>query len=129
MTTGEVFTVVGLVLLAAGVGEGVIEFIVSPLLNLFKCTKDIPENLPLRTMILNSASALLGVLISLNFGIGVFVLLGGVDRFTHLDQILTGILVGRGSNYIHSLVEKFILNKPVPEPNMVYGSYDYTCKR
>jgi len=109
-----IFQALGLVILAAAVDEGVIEFIISPVLEIFAKTKDTEENKPQRTVILNGLSAILGVLIAVNFSIGLFVLLGGSERFAGVDQVLTGVLVGRGSNYIHGFVEKFIINRIKP---------------
>lgn len=101
----ELVQLIALVVLAAAVGEGVIEFIPVPLLNLTTCSDKI------RTAILNTLSALLGVGIALNFQLGLFSLLGGTGTFAVVDPVLTGILVGRGSNYIHGFIKKFIINK------------------
>lgn len=97
------------VILAAAIGEGVIEFIPVPILNVF--LPNVEENKPVRTVILNLLSALLGAGIALNFALGLFALLGARGLIFCLDPILTGILLGRGSNYIHAFVKKFILDK------------------
>lgn len=113
----ELVQLIGLIVLAAAVGEGIIEFIPVPLLNLIlpKSGWQEPEihdrNSMLRTCILNTLSAILGVGIALNFNLGVFGLLGATGQIRVLDSILTGILIGRGSNYAHGFIKRFVMEK------------------
>lgn len=95
-----------LALLAAAVGEGIIEFLVSPLIGLF--LPNTPSNIEKRTVIFNYCSAVLGVGIALNFSISLFAMLGAEGYLSSADNILTGILLGRGSNYVHDLLKRFI---------------------
>jgi len=73
-------TTTGLVILAAAAGEGLIEFLIVPIVNAISWTTDIPEHKERRTVILNLLSALLGVGIALNFHLGIFLLMGTVGR-------------------------------------------------
>ena len=106
----EPVMLIGLLVLAAAIGEGIIEFIPAPLMNLF--LPDVEENRPLRAFVLNTLSALLGVGIALNFDLGLFSLLGVTGQIAFLDSVLTGVLIGRGSNYAHGFIKKFILEHP-----------------
>ena len=100
----------GIIILAAAVGEGVIEFVISPLLDLV-LPSGLEGNKPLRTVVFNCLSAMLGVGIAVNFSLGVFSFLGARGFYPGLDMALTGVLLGRGSNYIHSFLKAFVLDK------------------
>jgi hypothetical protein len=110
----EVMQLIGLIILAAAVGEGVIEFLPVPILDKF--IPNIEANRPVRTVILNILSAVLGVGIAVNFGLGLFSLLGAAGHLGAMDEVLTGVLVGRGSNYVHNFVEKFIISQTEKKP-------------
>ena len=97
------------IILSAAVGEGIIEFIAVPILNIWVPDED--ANRKVRTVILNSCSAVLGVGIALNFTLSLWALLDAVGSIQTVDQVLTGILIGRGSNYLHGLVSKYVLNR------------------
>lgn len=105
----DLVQLVGLIVLAAGVGEGIIEFIPVPVLNVVM--PDSERNRTRRTFVLNLLSALLGVGIALNFRLGVFALLGATGQLAVLDPVLTGILIGRGSNYAHGFIKRFVMEK------------------
>ncbi len=95
------------VILAAAAGEGIIEFIPVPIINLFLA----PDEKKVRTVILNFLSALLGVGLAINFDLGLFALLGAGGRMALVDAVVTGILIGRGSNYIHGFIKNYILQE------------------
>jgi len=99
---------VALVILAAAIGEGIIEFIPVPILNLFISPG---TNKRVRTVVLNTLSALLGVGLALNFNLGLFSLLGASGSITCVDSVVTGILIGRGSNYAHGFIKSFIIKE------------------
>lgn len=102
----ELFKQVLVILFAAAVGEAVIEFIVAPVVGLF-VTK---EKLKVRTVIFNSLSGLLGVGIAFTFSLCLFKMLGAMSNFMGVDEILTGIVIGRGSNFAHGLLKKYFLS-------------------
>jgi hypothetical protein len=51
-------------------------------------------------------SLITGVLLALVTGVNIFPLLGVNVKVEVLGVILTGILLGRGSNYVHDLLSK-----------------------
>ena len=106
----DLIQLTGVIVLAAAVGEGVIEFVISPLLDLV-LPSTVAGNKPTRAVVFNCLSALLGIGIAVNFSIGVFSFLGASGIYPGLDMGLTGVLLGRGSNYIHSFLKSFILDK------------------
>jgi len=113
MESGELILRVAVLLLAAATGEAIIEFLGSPLLGLW--VPDTEEKKPKRTVILNYASAALGIGIALNFDLCLFALLGGSGHISAVDSLLTGCLIGRGSNYLHGFVAKYIFKRPEPK--------------
>ena len=102
----ELFKQVLVILFAAAVGEAVIEFLVAPVVDLF-VTK---EKLKVRTVVFNSLSGLLGVGIAFTFSLQLFTMLGAVSNFVGVDEVLSGIVIGRGSNFAHGLLKKYFLS-------------------
>ena len=52
------------------------------------------------------ASALIGAGVALGFGIDLFPQIGIASNFPYVGEILTGIIISRGSNYVHELLKK-----------------------
>ena len=92
-------------LFAAFVGESIIEFLVAPYLDLLK--ERINETV--RVQLLRSLSATLGVFIAWEFNFALFALLGINAQHPLADIVLTGILFGRGSNWVHGMLTRFFL--------------------
>lgn len=107
----EPTTRVLLIVLAAAAGEGIIEFIPVPIIDLFLPA----EEKRVRTVILNLLSALLGVGLAINFELSVFSLLGAQGNQALVDAIVTGVLIGRGSNFIHGFIKNFIIQDEYKE--------------
>ena len=101
----EIVGVAMLVVFAAAAGEGLIEFLIAPLVELLL---PLEGQLKLRTFINNLVSAVLGVLLGIGFNLRAFGLLGGAEVIPHLDNIITGLLIGRGSNWVHELFKRFL---------------------
>jgi len=113
----ELFRQALLIIFAAAVGEAVIEFIPAPLVDL-ALPKFEPDEVEekvrkvrekVRTVIFNLLSAILGVGIAFTFGSRLFEMLGAVRNFVGVDEVLTGIMIGRGSNFVHGLLKRFFL--------------------
>lgn len=102
----EIIGAAVIILLAAAVGESVIEFVAKPLVKRALRGDEREED---RKIVYNLLSALLGIGIALNFGLGLFKMVGAYGQILQLDMILTGILIGRGSNWVHDFVTRYIL--------------------
>lgn len=105
MEIGQLAAKLVLVLFAAVIGEATIEFLLQPVVNLVLA--EVELNKPKRTLVFNFISAAFGVFIAFGFNLRLFELLGGAETLTGLDAALTGIMLGRGSNYIHGLLTQF----------------------
>lgn len=93
-----------LILFAAAVGEGVNEFFFLPWLDPFKEKM----NEVVRIQILRLWSGLVGVLIAWQLSLNIFELLGATLVWPVMGYILTGLLLGRGSNYLHDLLKRYV---------------------
>lgn len=113
----DIVTKILVLVLSAAVGEAVIEFLLSPLLNLVLNTKgwlgvdEQERKVQIRTVIFNCTSAILGILIAINFGLGLFAVLGTGGVVPDIDFVLTGVVIGRGSNFMHGFVSKYLFKK------------------
>ena len=97
--------IAAIVLFAATAGEGAIEFVISPIFDWLSIS------VKPRVVLFNIISAGLGVFLANNFHIGVFAFLGAEMENVMVDFVITGILIGRGSNYIHGIIKQFILKE------------------
>ncbi|NJL32521.1 MAG: hypothetical protein HC893_00030 [Chloroflexaceae bacterium] len=77
------------ILFVAVVVEGIIEYLGKPIPKGYKCY----------------AAALLGIVVCLLFRVNMLGWMGQ-EAFPHAGEILTGITVGRGSNYINNRLGK-----------------------
>lgn len=84
-------------------GEAVNEFLIAPWMDLLKDKL----NDVIRQQAMRLWSAGVGVLIAYEFEADVFALLGAQARQPLFGIVLTGILLGRGSNWIHEMLKKF----------------------
>ena len=94
--------IIGVVALAA-LGEGIVEFFVAPLLDLAKGKL----NDTLRQQAQRMCSAGVGVAIAFNYSLGVGMILEMPARWSAVDTVLMGLLIGRGSNAVHEWIERF----------------------
>ena len=106
-----------LIFFAATVCEGLIEFLVTPILDAL-LPSDVPKNVKARTVVFNFLSAGLGVVVAVSFHLETFKLLGGASDYSLIDSILTGALLGRGANWIHTLIQTFFLKKEAIAANI-----------
>lgn len=99
--------IIGLILVGAGVSEAVAEYLFSPLLD--ATIGNTESNKNLRTAIFYALTAGLGVLIAFAFNLGFFSLLGAELKLPFVDNVLTGIVLGRGSTFVHDFVSKYLV--------------------
>lgn len=114
----EVLAIVLLIVFAAAVGEGINEFFVLPWFDFLKLDEPEEETSEerkrrlwretVRVQLMRLWSGAVGVFIILGLGVCVFSLLGAQFEPPIVGRILTGLLVGRGSNWIHELLKKFV---------------------
>lgn len=94
-----------IIVLAAVAGEGINEFFFFPWLDALKGKL----NEIIRVQILRVWSGLVGVGVAWQFDLDIFRLLDNPAKNPLVGVVITGLLIGRGSNYVHELLKSFIL--------------------
>jgi hypothetical protein len=97
---GVAVAVVTAVLLLATLVEGMVEYLLDVPL------KKLVADADWRGEVMKVSAALVGVLVALLAGLDIFAPILG-DRAPLLNQVLTGLVIGRGANYAHDLVSGF----------------------
>lgn len=93
-----------LIVFAATTGEGINEFFFLPWLDGLKDK----WNETVRIQVMRLWSGLVGVGIAWELNLNVFALLNADLRHPLMGNVLTGLLIGRGSNWVHELLKRFI---------------------
>ena len=57
------------------------------------------------------ASALIGIGVALVFGVDLFEMVGVTAAVPYVGMVLTGVIISRGSNYIHDLLKRLVAEK------------------
>lgn len=73
-----------------------------------------PPPTVLSPMWLRYVAALVGIVLSLAYRVDLLAMFGYHAFHPIAGMVLTGILVGRGSNYMHDLVDRYF--QPIPKP-------------
>lgn len=92
-----------LLFVASVVGEGVVEYLIAPVFDKLKEHWD----MVLVQQLLRLASCAVGVAIAWQLQLKFFEFAFGVHSLNPwFDIVVTGIAIGRGSNYVHELINK-----------------------
>lgn len=105
MMIADIAMLIAQVLVGAAIGEAVVEFLVSPILDIWEANG---LDLGWKGIIMRTLSALFGIVIALEYALNLPGLIGMVPRHAWFGVVLTGVLLGRGSNWVHAFVEKWI---------------------
>ena len=113
---------IAILLLAAAAGEGINEFFMLPFLDMIKQKyeaklqergREWPQWAEtLRIQIYRLWSGAVGIGIAWELQLDIFGLLGVWPLHPIVGNIITGLLIGRGSNYLHDLIKKWVQPKP-----------------
>lgn len=98
----ETFRDVVFMLALAFAGEAVIEFLVSPLLDIIGV-----RNRASRTFAFNCLSAVFGILLALGYSVSIAAVFRAEVVNPDVDVVLTGLLIGRGFNWLHRFFKQF----------------------
>ena len=102
-------TVTGIVILAT-LAESLIEYLVRPLVKPW-VEGDPPDDttyLHARDLILRYTAALVGVVLCVVYRADLLALVGLASPWPVAGQVLTGLLIGRGSNFVHDFASRWI---------------------
>jgi hypothetical protein len=98
----QLLLLTGKIVACAAVGEAVNEHLIAPLMDLLKGKVDDT----LRQQGMRMWSAGVGILIALEFQLDAFEVIDLRSRNPVFSMVLTGLLIGRGSNWVHSFLKK-----------------------
>ena len=112
VVTDPVKAILGIFLLAALV-EALVEYLVQPWVK--------PEHAELtpaqelvRTMALRYSAAVIGVVLCIAYTVDILALVGLFSGWPFIGCVLTGLLIGRGANFVNDFVERWI--RPMVQP-------------
>jgi hypothetical protein len=104
-----------LLFIAAVVGEGVVEFLIAPWFDWWKVwlmQQSKPDVIP--GMLLRLCACAVGIVIAWQLQLAFFRFAFGVESLSPwFDIVITGVAIGRGSNYVHELLGKLQTELPV----------------
>lgn len=115
----DVLETVILVIFAAAVGEAVCEFLFMPIFD--KLQKVGWLDADFTVLAQQWWSALVGVAIAYELSLDVFVLLGGAVLHPWVGWVFTGCIIGRGSNFVHDLLKRQVLENELRAADLVEG--------
>jgi len=91
------------ILLLAALVEALVEYFVQPWL------KPDEAEAPLwRSMALRYSAALVGVGLCLAYAVDLLALVGLSGRVPFVGEVLTGLLIGRGANFVNDFIERWV---------------------
>lgn len=106
-----ILVLAGIFLLSA-LAEGLVEYLIAPWIKP-EGRQFEPSVELVRTMILRYSAAAVGVALSIAYKADLLGLVGLQSGWAGISYVLTGLLIGRGSNYLHDFVGQWV--KPVLE--------------
>jgi hypothetical protein len=105
------------VLVLAALAEALVEYLFSPIIKA-KGPNDMEPHLPMgpepaaaldwRALTLRYTAALVGVLLCIVYQTDLFLLFNLVPPWPWIGQLVTGLLIGRGSNFVHDFASHWL---------------------
>lgn len=96
----------GFLVLLATLVEGIVEYFIAPLFDVY---------LPRYKFLLMYVAVLLAVAFTLFYRLDMIAALAGLFNVeianTVFGQIVTGVVLGRGSNYLHQIITKYTMSQ------------------
>ena len=68
----------------------------------------------IRTMLLRYRAAAVGVVLCIAYRVDLLALVGLTSGWPYIGPALTGLLIGRGANFVNDFVERWV--RPVVQP-------------
>ena len=105
----QIATITGILLLAT-LAESLVEYLVRPLVKPWGDGDPPPETryLEIRTMILRYIAAFVGVLLCIAYRADLLAIVGLASPVPWTGPILTGLLIGRGANFVHDFASRWL---------------------
>ena len=105
----HIATITGIVILAT-LAESLVEYLIRPLVKPWG-EGDPPEDaryLALRDLILRYVAAIVGIVLSVIYRADLLAIVGLASPWPIAGQILTGLIIGRGANFVHDFASRWL---------------------
>jgi len=96
------------ILVLAAVGEALVEHLVKPIVDAADSSGAPPAGLDWRALVLRYISAALGVGLCLLYRADLLLLLQLQPPWPWVGFVITGLLIGRGSNFVHDFATRWL---------------------
>ena len=106
----EIGSVVAILVLST-IAEAIVEYFIAPLVKPPTPPEpedEGPEGLDWRSLVLRYSAAAIAIALCIVYKADVLALLGMTAGWPIVGQVVTGILVGRGSNYINDFADTWL---------------------
>ena len=110
----ETLSTLSLIFVLAFLSESLTEYFARPIFRVKPPDPDADPPIPKSLLYLRYVAALVGITLALLYRVDLLALFGLHAIHTVVGYILTGILAGRGSNYLHDLVDRWLSPMPMP---------------
>jgi len=107
-------SIVGILLLAAVV-EALVEYLLVPAVKPNSLEQPVPivnkpanEGMDWRGLVLRYSAAIIGVALCIVYGADLLALIGMESIHPVIGQIITGVLVGRGANFVNDFADRWL---------------------
>jgi hypothetical protein len=92
------------ILLLAALTEALVEYFIAPLIK-----PDTMKDAPVwRSMVLRYSAAAVGVALCLVYAVDLLGMIGLSGRVPFVGEVATGLLIGRGSNFVNDFIERWV---------------------
>lgn len=104
------------ILVLAGLSEALVEYLISPIVKAREEDKEpIPPGsagLNWRDLVLRYTAAGVGVTLCVVYRADILVFFDLVSPWPWIGYVVTGILIGRGSNFVHDFASRWLTKPP-----------------
>ena len=109
-----------IILVLAAITEGLVEYLIRPLVKPWRRSASQAgsgeggsEDPTARDLVLRYAACLVGVALCIVYDADLLGLLGLLPPWPWVGPIITGLLIGRGSNFIHDFASRWLTKPPL----------------
>jgi hypothetical protein len=103
-----------LIFVLAFLAESLTEYFARPIFGMKPPDPDADRTIPTSPLYLRYIAACVGILLACLYRVDLLALFGLHAIHPVAGWVLTGILAGRGSNYLHDLVDRWLSPQPKP---------------
>ena len=101
------------ILVLAALAEALVEFLVAPIVDSTHADPIPPDTLNWPPLALRYTAVAVGVALSLCYRTDLLQLFGLVPPLPWVGYIITGLVIGRGSNFVHDFAGRWLTQPPL----------------